>query len=44
MARVGKDGFVAPAADKCEVCEKTVYPMEKLSADNRIFHKVPPLP
>ena len=26
---------------KCDVCEKTVYPMEKIEADGKIFHKVP---
>eukprot|EP01135_Chromosphaera_perkinsii_P009973 Nk52_evm8s1992 gene=Nk52_evmTU8s1992 len=26
--------------DKCQVCTKTVYPMEKLVADGTVFHKV----
>lgn len=29
----------AGAPDGCIVCGKTVYPMEKISADNKIFHK-----
>lgn len=35
--RVGRWG--APQQEKCESCNKTVYPMEKLSADKKVFHK-----
>jgi uncharacterized CHY-type Zn-finger protein len=34
-----KSGFQAPAPEKCCVCDKTVYIMDKLSADKKIFHK-----
>jgi hypothetical protein len=29
----------APTSEKCVVCTKTVYPMEKLQADGSIYHK-----
>lgn len=35
--RVGRWG--PPQQEKCESCNKTVYPMEKLSADKKVFHK-----
>ena len=25
--------------EKCETCQKTVYPMERLAADKKIYHK-----
>jgi len=25
--------------EKCETCQKTVYPMERLAADKKVFHK-----
>ena len=28
------------SADKCCVCEKTVYAMEKIEADKKIYHKL----
>jgi len=27
------------SSEKCDVCTKTVYPMEKLAADGKVFHK-----
>lgn len=32
-------GGGGPASNKCQVCNKTVYPMEKLEADKHIYHK-----
>lgn len=29
----------APASNKCAVCNKTVYPMEKLEANSIVYHK-----
>ena len=29
----------APQQEKCDSCSKTVYPMERLSADKKVFHK-----
>jgi len=34
MAAAGK-----PAPDKCDVCKKTVYHMEKVSVENKVFHE-----
>eukprot|EP00794_Sanderia_malayensis_P016945 gene16945-18652_t len=34
-----KTGHVTNASNKCDVCGKTVYPMEKLEADGHIYHK-----
>jgi len=31
--------FRAPVQKKCQVCQKTVYPMEQLVADGLFFHK-----
>jgi len=31
--------YGAPATDVCVLCSKTVYPVEKLTADNKILHK-----
>jgi len=30
---------VTTTSNKCQVCEKTVYPMEQLVADEKVFHK-----
>lgn len=27
------------SAEKCDICTKTVYALEKLTADGKIFHK-----
>lgn len=27
-------------SNKCEVCGKSVFPMEQVSAENKMFHKV----
>ncbi|EDO50008.1 predicted protein [Nematostella vectensis] len=35
--RLGR--FSAPPQEKCEVCNKTVYPMERLAADKKVYHK-----
>eukprot|EP01137_Pigoraptor_chileana_P010225 Opistho-2@59527 len=32
-------GGAAAGDNKCTVCEKTVYPMERISADEKVFHK-----
>lgn len=34
-----KFGGGAPTSNKCFVCSKTVYPMEKLEADKHVYHK-----
>ena len=34
-----KKKFTQGSSEKCDVCSKTVYPMEKLAADGKIFHK-----
>lgn len=31
--------FAPPQQEKCETCKKTVYPMERLAADKKVFHK-----
>ena len=33
-------GWKAPASNKCAVCDKVVYAMEKLDVDKIIYHKV----
>jgi hypothetical protein len=35
----GSGAQVAPAAEKCFICEKTVYAMEKIEADKKVYHK-----
>lgn len=35
-----KAGWVPPGQEKCEVCEKTVYVVERLEADKLVYHKV----
>lgn len=32
-------GWQPPKVDKCAVCDKTVYVMEKLEADKKVYHK-----
>ena len=31
--------FRAPKREKCHVCGKTVYEMEMMKADDKVFHK-----
>ena len=33
-------GWKAPATNKCAICGKVVYAMEKLEVDKIIYHKV----
>lgn len=34
-----KFGASAPSTNKCQVCTKTVYPMERIEADSHLYHK-----
>jgi len=31
--------MIVKKSEKCVICEKTVYPMESLSADEKMYHK-----
>jgi len=37
--KTGGSPKVSTTSNKCQVCEKTVYPMESLVADEKVFHK-----
>ena len=37
---VGSASWKAPSSNKCAVCDKVVYAMEKLEVDKTIYHKV----
>jgi hypothetical protein len=39
VAATSNSGSASTAAEKCFICEKTVYAMEKIEADKKLYHK-----
>lgn len=39
VSSTGKRGFTPAAIEKCFACKKTVYTVERLKADDKVYHK-----